>query len=108
MKGAPSFKTNVGVKVMRGRLPGATTLGLFGSVKADCRRCPIKTPVSPATTAGNHAPLGVALNMLPSLSMTLTQVVSLAFRLSRIGSAFCEIVVAEARRGFMFIGSPGR
>ena len=34
--------------------------------------------MSPATTAGNHAPLGVALKRLPSLSTTLTQVVPLA------------------------------
>src|SRR6266702_3375123 len=97
----------VGVSVMRGRLPGATTFGLFGSVRADCRRWPIKTPVSPATTAGNHAPLGVALNMLPSLSITLTQVVSFAFRISGNGSALYEIV-ADASKGFMFAGSPGR
>ena len=65
MNGTPPCKTNVGVRVIRGRLPGATTFGLFASVKADCRRWPIKTPVSPATTAGSHAPLGVALNKLP-------------------------------------------
>src|SRR3989442_15783123 len=93
---------------MRGRLPGATTFGLFGSVSADCKRCPIKTPVSPATTAGSHAPLGVALNMLPSLSITFTQVVSLALSISGSAAALYERVVAEASKGFIFLGSPGR
>src|SRR5437588_12207674 len=93
---------------MRGRLPGATTLGELGSVSADCRRWPIKTPVSPATTAGNQAPLGVALNMLPSLSITLTQVVSFAFSISGTGSALEEICPALASNGFIFVGSPGR
>src|SRR5207253_5398106 len=101
MKGWPSLSTSVGVKVMRGRLPGATTLGLLASVNADCRRWPIKTPVSPATTAGSHAPLGVALNMLPSLSITLTQVVSFAFSISGSGGALYEIVVDDASKGFM-------
>src|SRR5215510_2159426 len=99
MKGCPSFRTNVGVSVIRGRFPGATTLGLLGSVSADCKRWPIRTPVSPATTAGNHAPLGVALNILPSLSITFTQVVSFAFSISGAGGALYEMVAAEASRG---------
>src|SRR6185503_12378396 len=106
MKGSPLRNTSVGVSVIRGRLPGATTLGLFGSVSADCKRCPISTPVLPATTAGNQAPLGVALNMLPSLSITFTQVVSFALKISGTGAALYEIVVAEASKGFMFVGSP--
>ena len=32
------FTTRVGVRVMRGRLPGATTFGLFGSSNEDCNR----------------------------------------------------------------------
>src|SRR6266550_3763766 len=96
MNGSPFFKTSVGVRVMRGRLPGATTFGLFGSVKADCKRWPIRTPVSPATTAGNHAPLGVALKRLPSLSITFTQVVSLARSISGTDEARLIVVVALA------------
>ena len=44
------------MSVMRGRFPGATTFGLSESMSADCNRWPIKTPVSPATTAGSQAP----------------------------------------------------
>jgi len=95
------------VSVMRGRFPGSTTFGLRGSVSADCRRWPIRTPVSPATTAGNHAPLGVALKRLPSLSITLTQVVSFARSIAGTVDTRPTVVAALASTARMFCGSPG-
>src|SRR5436190_24220420 len=107
MNGTPPCKTNVGVRVIRGRLPGATTFGLFASVKADCRRWPIKTPVSPATTAGSHAPLGVALNKLPSLSITFTQVVSLARSSGGTVDGPIGGALLVDSSAFILTGSPG-
>src|SRR4026208_774701 len=107
MNGSPPLSTIVGVNVILGRLPGATTFGLFGSVSDDCSLWPINTPVSPATTAGSQAPLGVALNILPSLSTTLTQVVSLARSISGNVEARPTVCTALASTAFMFIGSPG-
>src|SRR6202008_332373 len=97
MNGSPPLRTIVGVRVIRGRLPGATTFGLFGLVREDCKRWPNKAPVSPATTAGSHAPLGVALNRLPSLSTTLTHVVSFARSISGTAEALPIVCTALAR-----------
>src|SRR5258705_11433488 len=108
MKGSPALSTRVGDKVTRGRLPGATTFGLFASVTADCKRSLIRTPVSPATTAGSQAPLGVALNRLPSLSTTLTQVVSWARSWSGTFDRCEPVFTPLARTGFRVKGSPGR
>src|SRR5436189_6062396 len=107
MYGTLFFNTSVGDKVMRGRFPGATTLGLFGSMSADCSRCPINTPVSPATTAGSHAPLGVALNRLPSLSITFTQVVSLARSSGGTVDGPVGGAVRVESNAFILTGSPG-
>ena len=76
--GLPSFSTIVGVSVVRGRLPPASTFGLAGSRSKTCMRFESGTPVSPATNAppSSQPELGVALNRLPSLSTTSTQVVS--------------------------------
>src|ERR671934_1515157 len=77
-KGLSFFRTIVGVSVVRGRLPPTRTLGLAGSRSNTCIRFDSGTPVSPATKAppSSHPELGVALNRLPSLSTTSTQVVS--------------------------------
>src|ERR1700752_1748328 len=107
MNGSPPLRTSVGVREILGRVPGATTFGLFGSVNDDCSLWPINTPVSPATTAGSQAPLGVALKRLPSLSTTLTQVVSLARSIAGTAEALPMVWTALARTAFMFIGSPG-
>ena len=76
--GLPSFSTSVGVSVVRGRLPPTSRFGLSGSRSKTCILFPIGTPVSPATKAppSSQPELGVALNKLPSLSTTSTQVVS--------------------------------
>src|ERR1051326_1448995 len=77
MYGFPSFKTMVGLKVTRGRLPAARVLGWPGTVNRVCKRVPNGMPVFPTITDGSHAPLGVAEKTSPRLSTTLTHVVSL-------------------------------
>ena len=76
--GLPSRRTIVGVSVVRGRLPPASTFGLSGSRSNTVIRFESGTPVSPAMNAppSSHPELGVALNRLPSLSTTSTHVVS--------------------------------
>ena len=59
-----------------GRLPGSTTLGWPSIITKLCARCVSGIPVSPAITEGIQAPEGVAENIMPSLSMILTEVVS--------------------------------
>jgi hypothetical protein len=89
--GAPSFSASVGVSVMRGRLPGATTLnGLSaGSVTKASMRWLSPTPVPPATTAGCHPPLGVTLTTHPSASAASTDVVPARKASSNDSSADC-------------------
>ena len=60
MNGLPSLRISVGLSVTRGRLPPSSTLGWPGQVTKVCRRLPKAMPVSPAMSAGSHAPLGVA------------------------------------------------
>ena len=47
--GLPSFRTSVGVRVMRGLLPGTMQLGWPSQMLKLCRRLPSQTPVSPAS-----------------------------------------------------------
>jgi hypothetical protein len=76
--GLPSLRTTVGVSVVRGRLPPASTFGLDGSRLNACIRLLIGTPVAPATNAppSSHPELGVAENRLPSASTACSEVVS--------------------------------
>src|SRR5687767_9745850 len=75
--GLPSRNASVGVRVTRGRLPGATTLNGFSASSTTklCMRCERPTPVLPAITAGTHPPEGVIDTTQPSLSAVLTEVV---------------------------------
>src|SRR5439155_1570837 len=73
-----SATPSVGVSVVRGRLPPASTFGLSGSRSNTVIRFESGTPVSPAMNAppSSQPELGVALKRFPSWSTTSTQVVS--------------------------------
>ena len=86
--GLPSADvTSVGLSVTRGRLPRASSFGLPGTSTKLCARSVSGMPVSPAITLGSHAPEGVAENIMPSLSIASTQVVSCAISTGRSGCA---------------------
>ena len=77
-KGFPPLSRIVGVSVVRGRFPPASTLGLAGSRSKICIRLDSGTPVSPATNAPprSQPELGVAEKRFPSASTASTHVVS--------------------------------
>src|SRR5262249_41693855 len=76
--GLPSRSTIVGLSVVRGRFPPATTLGCPASRTNACMRFPSGTPVSPAmyVPPANHADDGEAENRFPFASATSMVVVS--------------------------------
>src|SRR5688572_25022758 len=103
--GLPSRNASVGVRVTRGRLPGATTLNGFSASSTTklCMRCERPTPVLPAITAGTHPPEGVIDTTQPSLSAALTDVVP-----AKKGSDSLSVGRGPGRGSAMAIGVPPR
>ncbi len=71
MSGCPSFEISVGVKVVRGRLPGRRAEGAASSSHIICSRVPRQNP-SPGTVGEDcsQPPDGVAEIILPHRSTT--------------------------------------
>src|SRR5262249_61712916 len=98
MTGWLSWKSKVGLNVIRGRLPASITSGVPGKVFRLLRRLPWMMPVRPATPAVLDRPLGVAAMTLPNLSVTHMTVVP----------PYQGPVMFGGFVGFMLYGSPGR